>query len=658
MLQAKMAKRLAWIAVMALTAASLFACKGGQKNPETTSTADTGQALPVQDALASGGTEISNINAKEIAIAPTANGADVSIRFVLGSKLQNIDEAETDRVPLYRAFLLEHPARLVIEFDSIDFWDYDRSLKVAEDDDLFYGVFKQIQSGGSSDERALFRIVFQLRQDVDVDVSDSGSELKIAFRTKATQSDDEGFYIMSTALQPFSAGELAPGTLFPSLSSDLNNQLLISDPYDNEAEAQAAMETLLADNPSGLNAQNTFLIALDGNALPGYANSADFKAVYTTSIIRRNGIEETLPVIMPDGIYLTSTDDNSMALFGKTIDNNEEGTAQELWIIDAAGKLKRLTEIEFGSISKAAFSPDGKKLALLEFTSDSSYLYIYDMETNTLDNLGEEHLGNTTSAFIWDSLGTAIFAISGNEQQQLLKYDFTMTDESMRVSAVEENEIGEGDLAFYNGEIYFTNITENDEEVVYRIKPEGGLRTPFAKGGNIRISQNGENMAILQTVAPPATDGEDADEDFSTTTLVLKNMVSGEEKAIVENTSIQTYDWAPDNKLYYTERISDDFSDKFAYRLMCYNASVGQLSEIAELSTSGFSTTPDPSMIYIPLISEDEPADAEGNLPSTAKGLHISATYRFKLDSPPPTPSPSQGPSETDAATPSATPTP
>ena len=616
-------RRAALVLALLLLANMLVACGGNDNKAADPSNASL--AALDSTALASGGKTIDSANAKELSITQEGDTTTLALRFVLGSQQQSVDEAVTQDVPSYRAYTLSSPARFVLEFDSLAYWDYIQHISIEESDPFFYGIFNQIQleSSGADIVPSAFRIVFQLRQDVDVQVSDKDDTLTAVLQVAAQQNHVNSYHIMSTELQAFNTGQIQQSVgFFPTLSNDLTNQVILSKAFAQESEAQNALATLLKNNSPLLNEQNAFIVAIDGNALPSYADSADFRNVYEQYVIRRAQTPEKLPVVMPDGIYLCATSDNLLSLFSKQIYDGDDST-QELWTLSADGKFKRLTDIEFADIAVASFSPDGKKLGLIERTADSSYLYVYDLFSNELDSLSEAGLGNTVSAFVWDTLGTALYAIAGNDKQQLLKYDFTVADESLRITSVEENEIGEGDLGFYNGEIYFTNVTEDEVEQVFHIRPEGGLRTPFTEGGSFRLSQDGRYMAVLRSDLSSA----DSDEELGgQTVLMIRNMTNGEEHTVTQDKFVVTYAWSTDGLLYYTESISNDFSDEYSYRFMCYEPNTTEIREICDFVSSDFAPAPDPNVIYIPMIRNEE-----GETP-------IHATYRLRLDSLPATP--------------------
>lgn len=583
------------------------------------------QELPVPSApvgskeIASGGKAISNANAKEMTITHSGTDTAVTLSFALGSKITGVDEAIADGIPAYKAYTMEAPARFVLEFDSLEFWDYDRTLDV-KDDALFYSVFKQLRSG---DDR--FRIFFQLKENVTFKADENEDKLTITFKPEKTEPKEQ-HYVTANALSLFSEGTL-PDTagLFPTLCSDLENTTLISSPFDSQAAADTFKAKLLTELGQLLTADQLNVIALTGNSLPEYSSTSDFAEITNKNVIKQNGVEGKLPVIMPDGLYLCTSPDGKRTLFSKQLKEETDNTVQstpspevtpeatpegtlydtvidieELWLMDVSGKFKRLSEIEFATIEQAEFSPDGKKLAILERTTDSSFLYIFDMETNSLENLGEEGFGSTTSTFVWDALGTAIYAITGNETQQLLKYDFTIPDETARISAVEEREIEEGDLGFFNGELYFANIDEQDNEQIFKIKPEGGLRNQFAAGGSFRLSPDGKSMAIIES---RSTVEEETNEN---TNLKIKDMSTGKETYVTKDAYVISYEWGLNGTLYYIIGVENGENEAYPYRMVSYSMDTGKSSELCDLIMSDFVTSPVSGQLYLSYFSTQE----------------------------------------------------
>lgn len=586
-------KRMPRILVLALALLMLCAaCSAPKQTPAAESSAPEANFL--KEPLASGGKKAENLNAKELVITHYADSsATAQLNFVLGSQISGVDEATAADVPPYKAYLLDSPCRLIVEFDSLAFYDYTRALEIDEDDPLFYGVFRQLESNSD-----IFRLVFQLRQNVNAELTSEESSLTIRFTPEQT-SKESRYYVVADAAEAFRNGEITYESGFsPVLCADLNNIALISVPFETEAEAQEFKASV-----AGLiDSADMQIAALSGNDLPIFVGNEDFAAVYEKKVVQKDGQQLTLPVVMPDGLFLCSNGDGSQSIFSKHLGTEDGMDTETLWIMDANGRFKSLLDIEFATLSSAAFSPDGKKLAILERTADSSYLFIYDMETRALTNLGDEALGSNTSAFIWDALGTAIYAVSGEDTQKMYKYDFTIPDETARLTLVEDREVTEGDLGFYNSELYYANITEEDQEMIYRIKPEGGMRKEFATGGSFALSQDNTYMAILVS----GNYSGDSEEDYNTTTLKLKEMETGKEQTLLEGQYVVSMSWSADGKLYYTVSTDTTMEAEYGFDLCRYDPATGEHQTLASLMNSDFRTTADASLLYIPLISDDE----------------------------------------------------
>ncbi len=593
-----MLRRYSAILAAVMVAGLLAGCSGNNPGAPTP-TATAGQPITAEfEQISSGGKALEDINAKALTLEHQEDSATVTLQFVLGSQLYGGEEFATDDIPSYTAYCTGDPARFVLEFESMNYWDYSSSVSVDQDDPIFYTIFKQVQS---NDNR--FRIFFQLKQNVSFKVTEGEGSLTIQFSPAQAESKTQ-YFVTADAISQFSEGSISDDMgLFPTLCSDLHNTILISKPYPSQQEAESAKAQILEKLSPILPDISLGTVSLTGNELPEYIGGSDYAEVYEHKIVSKNGIPSTLPVVIPDGMYLCSTPDGRKSIFSRQLKEEQlqdtDDTImnmEELWIMDAGGALKRLSETEFATIEMASFSPDGRKLAILERAGETSYLYVYDMDTNTLSNLSEEGLGQITSNFIWDVLGSAIFAISGNESMQLLKYDFTILDETQRISAVEERTIEEGDLAFYNSDLYFANVTEEGEERIYKIKPEGGMRAEFATGGSFRMSPDGRYMVILES----AGIGADDEETVNNTSLKLKNMSTGEEAYLVKDRYIVSFDWAPNGILYYTEGNDASAEEEYGFTLFSFNIETKELTECVDMVMADFFTTPDPNTLYLP----------------------------------------------------------
>lgn len=565
----------------------------------------------------SGGEALSNINAKEILFSGALDddSYEISIKFVHGSRIAGVDEANAAQIPSYRAYTLGAPSRVVVEFDSLSYWDYERTLQIEQDDPMLFGAFKVAETEGGR-----FGLFFQLKQGCVFRAAEEGDTLKLVLRPAQTQDTlPDGYHIIANALSAYREGSLADSGLTPVLCEDLTNTVLISNRFPTEEAARSRIDALMETPAAGALEGRTDIIRLSDETPPVYNASLDFTEVNALRPVRVGGAQRPLSVLMPDGLYLCSTADGRRHLLSRPL-SEEPGEEtlvdiQELWIVDEAGRAKRLTDFEFAAIEQAAFSPDGRRLAILERTEDSSYLYIYDMDTNELSyNLGEEGFGSMTSNFVWDSMGTAVYAVSGTEQLQLLKYDFTIPDETKRVSRVDETPMGDGDLGFFDGDLYFSDVSAEGDSIIYKIKPEGGLRAEYARGSGFRISPDNKYMVILDATAQG---GEEA-ETTETATLTLKTIATGEEQIIVQNKFVVDFSWGYGGRLYYSvgENIGES-EDEYPYTLIRLTPG-SEDAEIADMIAPDFFPAPNSDTVFLPV-------------QASSGGKDIRATYIFDL---------------------------
>lgn len=540
---------------------------------------------------AAGGTPMENSNAKSLSITEGNGLSVITMSFVLGSKLSNVDEATAQGIPSYRVFGYEKPDRLVLELENLAFWDYDRKVDIQPDDALLFGIFKQTLT-----ESSRFHIYFQLKQPVDFKIEEKGDRLSITLRPKLDEETEETekYYVTANAAQPLDEASIGTIGLAPTLCEDLNLTLLISAPFDTreDAEAQKAHILEMTESNGVLSEKQLDVISLLPSQLPKYNVDLDFQHVYDQNIVRVDGVQRKLPVVMPDGLYLCTAPDGRRMLFSKLLttqkdvqseDDEPYMDAEQLWIVEPNGRKKQLMDFEFSSVQEAAFSPNGKLLAILERSADASYLHIFDMETNRLlYNLSEEGFGDSTDLFVWDTMGTAIYAVGGTEKVRLLKYDFTIPDETKRVSMVEDQDIEAGNLSFLGGELYFTDSIEGVSKV-YKIKPEGGVRVPVTGGNSFSISPDGKFMLVQDVTAI----GGEGEETTNNTSLKVMNMATKEEIPVIKDVSVVSMGWGYQNKIYFSMGDLEKLGEEtYPFKLMQFDLESKETREVAEMMTA------------------------------------------------------------------------
>ena len=509
-----------------------------------------------------GGTQdVGDLNAKSLSIQTQANGEKtetvLTFSFVSGSRMSGgVEEKAGCGVPDYSVYTLDNPARLVVEFENLAHWDYRHGLELASP--LLRGTFQHSLFG--SPRVSLF---FQLSQPSLFTVAEEGDTLSIRLLPQE-RAEQTSYFVTANAYADYCSGTIsAEFNISPTLAADLQNVLLISPAMQTQELADAYLADALQQYPS-IPAEQWQIATLTGDALPAYDSTLNYLAALKTPAVRLlSGSEITLPALAPDGLYLCDLPNGAGFLFSRELPS-ESGTNeyQQLYMMRPDGQTTLATAFEFSAIEKAQYSPDGRKLAVLERASGSTHLYVFDADTyELLNDLSEMGFGGNTNTFIWNSLGNIIYAITGVSGAELHQFDYSIPDEASRHSVVDRSSVDEGSLGYCDGELYFAHATMEEGSVVYHIKPEGGIRKPFTDGSRFVISDDERYMAIVRS-------SEDAGTATSKNSLILYELAVGSTHRITDE--FYPYDciWSQDcSKLYYIEsRISggqseDDTSD-------------------------------------------------------------------------------------------------
>lgn len=493
-----------------------------------------------------GGADIGDVNAKALLIedvpalsADAASETKLTFTFVTGSRMSGgTEEAPGCGVPAYTIYLLESPHRLVVEFSLLAHWDYSHGLTYRSG--LVTADFRQSIFG---DQRT--SVYFQLSAPVVYRIAEEGDTLTITLRPEA-EDDAVYYHVTCNAYREYTNGLFSREfDISPTLPKNSAQPLLISSAFATPEEAEAFRALGISEYPSLL-PELWQVVELQSGEQPSYDSSLDYIETESTPAARYDGKEVLLPVVAPDGLYLCDTPEGGY-LYSK-MQSTEDGEGyQQIYAVNAAGS-QLLTAFEFAAIERACYSPDGRKLAVLENASGNTHLYIFDADTyELLNDLSEMGFGTSTSAFIWNSLGNMIYAVSGSSSIQLHQFDYSIPDEQKRHSLIDRNAVEDGSIGYYDGELYFCVSSMEEGSSLYRIKPEGGLRKPFISGSAFTISGDDRYMAIISS----AESGQAGTSGYS---LDLYELATGSRSTVTSD--FYPYDvlWSADcTKLYYIE---------------------------------------------------------------------------------------------------------
>lgn len=600
-----------------------------------------------------GGEAVSGANAKTLEITESGDDISLMFTFIIGSRRSGSEvESAADAVPSYSVYTLDSPARLVVEFDALSYWDFTRSLDLPSA--LFFGMFRQ--SLFNSENVAFY---FQLNRPVQYMVEATADTLTVSLHPyervyePAASADASGeeagepysYYVLSNEYMDYCNGVISREIdMHPVLASDFSTVLLISDPFATQLEAeQFRVQTLALTD--GAAAEQWSVIALYDDDLPDYDATLNYAATYSELVIREDGAETTPEVLIPFGRYLAATPSGGR-LFTRRQASGVVGEMdyyyEELWVMDAEGEARRMVNYEFATIEKAAYSTDGHKLAVLERAEESSHLYVFSVDTaELLVDLSELGFGSQVSNFVWDNFSSVIYGLSGSGELELHMYDFTVLDDSERHSLVSDKGADEGSLAIMNGELIYALTDADGNPSLYLIKPQGGVPRKFIGGGSFALSRSGLYLAVFDP-ADMTDDGR-----VGSDALVLYSFETGGTSVITDDFSVYDFVWnRSGSKLYYVESLQENLGgeglgdagddggtgggtdtpaaavdeDPYNYALWVYDVATGASERLFEFKAGYFLPGEDDSVMYFIYSDAD------------TLGARVSATYIVTFD--------------------------
>ncbi len=552
-----MKKRIRLFALL-LTCALLLGCAEKQSFGVAEKTQTPDGYTPIGTQLR-GGIPLEQANLRSLTGFVEDGELCLRLSFVQGSRLSGSeDEKALLSIPAYEIYLLDTPYRLVIELPALAYWDYTRTADFEGFSDID-GYFQHILSDGDT-----VSVFIQLNRACAFRIDETDGELVVRMRMeekKQARSEDGIADVMESDTHYYAVADLyreycnaaisREMDMLPTLTLGEDHIVLISKPFDTPMEAESYKKKTSALTAGSVESQWYTAQIKDGE-LPTYSSDMDLKAVHEQNICRINGEEQLGKVFLEDGLYLCTLPEKNGVLYTKRITDDEitgdSYSYEQLYTMDLTGKKKRLFPYEFETVESAAYSPDGRKLAVLERAAESTHLYVFDVEAKEmLVDLTEVGFGDMVSAYTWDALGSAIYAVSGSGNMQLHQYDFNVPDEAKRYSLVDKNGADEADIAYCDGNLYFVETDMNEGAIIYRIKPGGGVRKVFAKGANFVLSPDNRYMAINNA----AGDFEASDQK---NIFRIMNMETGLFEDVTDAFSVYSFFWSRDcTKLYYFE---------------------------------------------------------------------------------------------------------
>jgi hypothetical protein len=508
----------------------------------------------------SGGQDLgSDANLKNMTMVSDGKSTVVTLYFIKGSRKSDVTESKLDSVPSYEASLLSFPQRLCVTL-SVDFWDYQTSSDWYRDS-LVCGSFKS-----SNSAEGTLSVYFQLTGAAKASFEETDDRLVITLTPQGGE-DKSSYFVGLNAYEEWGQ-HLIPQDLglTPTLCADLTNIMLISKPFSSMDQAGEFAQAVSDAVSSVAATKNPYVFSLEAGSLPAYNSTVDLEEVNQKLVLETDGAGKTLPVLVENGRYLCAAPDGSIlyarSYFPDSVGDSPQTQVERLWVI---GKDEAKTELDlpnFSYVEQAAFSSDGKYLAILDTSMLSKVLYIYNEETGELQNLGEEGFGDITSSFVWDKQNNRIYAMTGHGDVRLMCYDFSVPSGS-RITVVEEEPGTESALATDGTSLYFSNPAAGTIGEIYAVDIATGVRSLVAQGISFKLSPDGKELA---TLVPSATGGPDLFD------LSVISLSSGETLTVMDAIYVEDYEFGLDSdNLYFTTSTYDGISDGYHNALLRFS---------------------------------------------------------------------------------------
>jgi len=575
-------KQLRLLLITLIISILLLGCAPQETPPEDTYTPEesaTGGAVVPQQ----------NVNVKDIDITREDGQTQIRISMLSGSRKTGYPESKLVAMPGYEIAMLPQPQRLMITLQGISFWDYEPKETWALSD-FVMGLFHEVPAQNDS-----LVIYVQLSREAEFSVEEADGELIVRLSPLGENTQDM-YYCLAGAFFEHQEGTWPERIdMHPVLCSDLTNKLLISPPFESEEDAVAFLDE--ADRALGDTLQEIelYITQLNRASLPDFKVKAPEVPDEARSLAIHEGVYIDTPALLQSGRHLAISRADGRIAFSRSYKPEEPALEEDqyllsdlLWIMDPNGRIQKVDVPEFFSITRAAFSMDGRYLAILDVSIENRVLYVYDFVTGEPINLGEEGFGSQTAAFAWSDEQNTLYAMTGFGDMQLTSCKF-MDDGSYQIDAVEEMAGAEGVLHVSQTRLFFADKSPDSPGTIYEI---GDVRREITTGVDFEVSPDGQKMLVLEAAA-----GEG---ERMLTGLKLSNIETGESTQIAVDAEIISFCFVQNGtKVCYTNAAEPDAEGDYLFGLYVYDVASGVSERVAFVRTGDFKKGMQPSEIYL-----------------------------------------------------------
>lgn len=529
-------------------------------------------------------------NLRDVSVEQDGDATVARLSFVNGSRYGDVEESELPDAPEYELVQLEGPPRLMISAKA-------RYADYAEDGTpagagLVRAIFDSTPGGNGAETR----LYLQLASPVDVSESTDGSTVVLTLAPREADESSQ-WHVGLNAMGLYAEGAIPSGLgLTPTLCEDLASTILISDGFSTQEDADAFAQSLRGQLPESVPESATYVFEMPATGLPPYRAMGGSELAASLRVLEKDGAALPAGVLLDNGRYLCTAPDGTICYSVRSVPDAtqdvEQVVKEDVWVQKPDGSHEPHGAGQFYDITGAAFSADGRYLAVSDASRGGNILYVYDSQEDRLRNLGEEGLGNYTVSFVWDPERNVIYAMTGTQKTlQLLRYDLEAENGTSGVSSIEERNGAESGIAYADGTLFFADPAR---QTIYSVDVETGQRAKVASGLDFAVSDNGAYMAVLSQVR-----GAEAEE--ISYNLDMMDARTGEELgAVMENAQVGSFFFgAGSDTLYLTTPVYEGVTEEHPFALLSYSVSTGELDLVGYSTTETVLPSRTPGDLYL-----------------------------------------------------------
>lgn len=478
-----------------------------------------------------------------------------------------------EALPEYTVTLLQDPARVLLTLPKAQAGFAGQHL---EQEGQFCGMF-YTQQGDA------LNVYLQFTGNTCFKLAESDQALTLT--TRADDFTEGQSYFVRLPYTTEVASQATEHGMTPALCDDLATMTYISAPFATQAEAET-LNAELDTNLEGLRLDAMPQISvMSKGENPAYLSFPSRTQLTQMGVLQTaGGALKKAAIFATDARFLCYTPDQKSAIMAKPFSTTDDAgmpvTYEEVWRYAFDGSVReKLFDGEFNTLQKAAVSPDGQYLAIIEQLSGMRMVYVYTFEGSTLDLLSTQGFGEYTADMAW-SQNNKLYAMTGDDMMQLLMYDPTLAQsEQSATNGVEEREGSFGNIACTGNYVYFYD----DNGDVMRVDTTTGVRELFALADGFRMDPTGTYAALSSYV--------DQDDGSMIDSLSVLPTAGGVQQSVVMDNSLGAYCFSSDgSQLYF---ITDNKGDVvYPVTLHAYEPATGTIRTLGNMSnTSMFAGT-------------------------------------------------------------------